>query len=273
MSSRQLPDRPSDRPPWPPWTSVAALVSGLLASLIAGGVVSLVAAAAGASTKDPPAWVNIVATVLLDVSLVGAAIAFAAMAARPTPAQFGLRPTRVLRAVALVVAGYVAFIVISDVWVALLDIRSKQHVIEDLGGDSGTAALLGAAFVTTVIAPMAEETIFRGYIFTALRGWLGVAGAAVVTGLLFGAIHVTSSPIGYLLPLAAFGVILCLVYWRTGSLYPCIALHALNNAIAFGTSEGWGWQIPVLVVGAWGLIALVLVPVSRIGGGRRPSTA
>jgi len=33
--------------------------------------------------------------------------------------------------------------------------------------------------------------------------------------------------------LVVLGVLLCLLYWRTGSLLPCIALHALNNGISF----------------------------------------
>ena len=37
-------------------------------------------------------------------------------------------------------------------------------------------------------------------------------------------------------PLAGLGFMFCLVYERTGSLYPVIALHALNNAIAFGVT-------------------------------------
>ena len=39
-----------------------------------------------------------------------------------------------------------------------------------------------------------------------------------------------------LLALAAFGMGLCLLYWRTGSIIPCMALHALNNSITFGVT-------------------------------------
>jgi membrane protease YdiL (CAAX protease family) len=44
---------------------------------------------------------------------------------------------------------------------------------------------------------------------------------------------------------------------RTGSLYPGIALHCLNNSLAFGVSQHWGWEIPVLFSCSLGLIALV----------------
>ncbi len=58
-----------------------------------------------------------------------------------------------------------------------------------------------------------------------------------------------------------FGVVLALLYWRTGSLWPPIGLHAINNSIAFGVSEDWTWQIPLLALGA---LALIFVPVRLI---------
>jgi hypothetical protein len=63
--------------------------------------------------------------------------------------------------------------------------------------------------------------------------------AALIDGVLFGVIHWDlSSADGLLIipPLAALGFMFCLVYERTGSLYPVIALHAFNNAIAFGVT-------------------------------------
>jgi membrane protease YdiL (CAAX protease family) len=72
-------------------------------------------------------------------------------------------------------------------------------------------------------------------------------------------------------PLAVFGFVLCLLYWRTGSLYPCITLHALNNSLAFGVSQHWTWQIPVLMVAALTLIAAVILPLGGVR--RRPRVA
>ena len=66
----------------------------------------------------------------------------------------------------------------------------------------------------------------------------------------FGLIHTGSSPVGYLVPLAFFGIGLCLLYQWTGSLYPSIALHALNNSIALGVNLDWSWQIPAMMVGS-----------------------
>ena len=58
-----------------------------------------------------------------------------------------------------------------------------------------------------------------------------------MTGILFGLAHLGSAPSQYLVPLGFLGFVLCLVRWRTGSLYPCMALHSANNALALGVNQ------------------------------------
>jgi membrane protease YdiL (CAAX protease family) len=113
---------------------------------------------------------------------------------------------------------------------------------------------------------MCEEFLFRGYIFTALRNWKGVWPAAVITGVLFGAVHAGSAPAADLVPLAGLGFGLCLLYRYTGSLYPCIAVHSLNNSIAFGGLEDWSLlAVVALMVSALALIALLVRALMRAG--------
>jgi membrane protease YdiL (CAAX protease family) len=58
-------------------------------------------------------------------------------------------------------------------------------------------------------------------------------------------------------------MILCLLYARTKSLYPSITLHAINNSIAFGTSQDWGWEIAPLLAASLTCIALAAYLVRR----------
>jgi membrane protease YdiL (CAAX protease family) len=116
-----------------------------------------------------------------------------------------------------------------------------------------------------VVAPVCEEILFRGYFFTALSNWRGWLPAAAITGLVFGGVHAGSAPIAYLVPLAVLGFGLCLLYRWTGSLYPCIAAHAVNNSLAFGELEGWGWQTPVLMLAALLTIGLLALALRRVG--------
>ena len=59
-------------------------------------------------------------------------------------------------------------------------------------------------------------------------------GARCSTGVVFGLGHAAGAAPIQLIALGAFGVGLCLLYWRTQSIIPCMALHALNNSITFG---------------------------------------
>ncbi len=198
----------------------------------------------------------------------GAAVYVAAKVARPAPWQFGLRGVRPRTFVAGVVLAFLAFSVFSLVYGAAVDVGAQEELPDELGADGSTLALVAAAFLVTVVAPIAEELFFRGYVFGALRRWRGMWVGAVLTGALFGAIHLGSAPdVLYLPLLGVFGVVLCLLYARTGSLYPCIVLHALNNCVAFaGTQDGWDWQVAVLLAGSMGAIALFALLVRRVGG-------
>jgi membrane protease YdiL (CAAX protease family) len=250
-------------PAWRPWSSVLALIAGLGGALVGGLVVYLIAAIAGADLTDPPAAVDISATFLQDGAFIGSAIVFASMVARPRPWHFGLRETRIGPAVGYVVVGYVTFILLAAGWSVALDLHEQDDVVDQLGAGSSTIALIAVSVLVCVVAPIAEEFFFRGYFFGALRNWRGVWPAAVITGVVFGAIHAGSAPVGFLVPLAVFGFMLCIVYDRTRSLYPCMALHCINNSIAFGVGEKWDWQIPIVLAGALAVITATMLMVRR----------
>jgi membrane protease YdiL (CAAX protease family) len=93
---------------------------------------------------------------------------------------------------------------------------------------------------------------------------VGTLLAAIATGIVFGLAHVGSAPAKYLVPLAFLGFVLCLVRWRTRSLYPCIALHSVNNSLALGINElHWAaGEIFALIAGSLLVIAAVTGPLS-----------
>jgi membrane protease YdiL (CAAX protease family) len=235
---------------WPVWTAPLALLSGLLLAALAGVVVDLPAAALGVkiTTSHVPPGIEIADTAVQDAAFVLAAVIFAQIGGRTVHAwQFGLRPTRFWRAVGLVAATLCAFLLFSLVWDLAFHVQ-KEKLLEKLGANDGTVLLLLSAGLTCVVAPICEELLFRGFIFTALRNWKGTWPAAVLTGLVFGAVH-------------GFG--LCLLYRRTGSLYPCTAAHSLNNSLAFGVLEEWDWQILVLAPAALAVIGLLGLVLTR----------
>ncbi|MEM1415758.1 MAG: CPBP family intramembrane glutamic endopeptidase [Myxococcota bacterium] len=89
---------------------------------------------------------------------------------------------------------------------------------------------LGIALAFVVVAPLVEEALFRGVIFPGLaENQLARARAAALgSAVLFAIVHVRPDAVAY-----AFvaGLILAYVRVRTGSLVPCVALHAANNAV------------------------------------------
>lgn len=264
----QPPERPEGapeaRPGWPAWTAPVALIAGFGVALFGYILVGGIATVAGADVDpDPPPWVNIVATVIQGAALIGAALFFARLTARPRARDFGLRRTAFWPGVGWMLAAWMSFFVFTVVWVAALGIDERDDLPSELGADESTLALVAVGLLVTVVAPIAEEFFFRGFFFNALRGWRGIWPAAILTGLVFGGIHGGSAPVGYLVPLAVFGVALCLLYVRTGSLFPCIGLHALNNSLAFGVSQDWGWEIPLVMLGANAIIFALLLPLAR----------
>jgi membrane protease YdiL (CAAX protease family) len=261
------PERPGSAPvanpipPWPGWTAPAALLAGFAAALVAALIIGAVGAIFGADIADPPASVSILSVIAQDACLIAAALFFARMVAVPRPAQFGLRPAPLKRSALLVVGGYVGFVILSYLWLSAIgQPDAKDTITESLGAKDSTVALIAVTFVVTVCAPLAEEFFFRGYFFGALRK-NGFWFAALLTGLAFGIVHVFGSPIAFIVPLALLGTALCFIREKTGSLYPGIALHCINNSVAMCSSEHWSWQVPLVFV----LAPLAIVALIRLG--------
>jgi uncharacterized protein len=264
------PPAPPALPGWPWWTAPLALVGALVLTAVASLVVDLPAVALGASitSSHTPPGLIIADTVVQDLAFVIASVYCARLGARAVRSwQFGLRRPTVGWGTAIVmVAGLViGFILLDAIWSEIVN-PGKEKLLEQLGTKESTGLLILSAGLTCVIAPICEEFLFRGYIFTALRGSTGTLSAALITGLLFGGVHATSAPAADLLPLGALGFGLCLLYRYTGSLYPGIAAHALNNSLAFAGLAGWQWwQGLTLIVAALAGIAAVVYVCKRAG--------
>lgn len=254
---------------WPVWSGFLVLLAALVLAAVGGLIVDIPAIVAGVklTAEHTPPGIEFADTVVQDIAFVFTAVLFAGMGARTARSwQFGYRSTAVRRAAWLTTLTIVAFLIFSVVWEAVLNVTEKDtKLLEALGTNETTVLLVLSALLTTVIAPICEETLFRGYIFGALSKWRGWLPAAVMTGILFGGVHVGSAPVEDLVPLGVLGFVLCLLYRRTGSIYPCIALHSLNNSLAFGELEGWGWWIPLLMVAALAAIWTIALLFRRVG--------
>jgi uncharacterized protein len=228
----ELPEGADPRPRWPWWYGVVAFVAALVGTFLVGAVVIGIASAAGVDVEDPPPGLNLALTAIQDALLVAAALVFASMTLKPRPWHFGLRRTRPWPALGWATLGFFVFLGFSVFYSAALGLDEEQTTLDDLGADESTFALVSGALLVIAIAPVVEEFFFRGFLYRTLRNSLPVWGAALAAGLVFGLIHLPSGPEA-VPSLTVLGVVFCLIYERTGSLYPVIALHAFNNMIAY----------------------------------------
>jgi len=255
---------------WSPWTAPAALIGGLVLAAVLGLIVDLPATllfGVSITQGHTPPGIELADTILQDIAFVLAAVYCAHIGGRVVRAwQFGLRPPGAgwKSAIGYIVLLTVVFLTLSAIWAAVFNPKPEE-LLDKLGANETTSLLVLSAALTCVLAPICEEFLFRGYVFTALRSWCGTWPAALLTGLIFGAIHFGSAPALDLVPLAGLGFGLCLLYRYSGSLYPCIAAHSLNNSLAFASLEGWGWQAPVLMIAALASIAALVLLAKRIG--------
>jgi len=267
------PQRPAPRPRgqagWRPWTAWTAILAGFGATIFGGMIVAIVAAASGGDFEDPSPGVNIGLTFFQNAALIGAALIFAYLAGAPRGRDFGLSRPDLGRAFGLLLVVWFGFYAVSAAWVAALSLDEEQTLPDELGIEGSTLNLALVIVLITMIAPLGEELFFRGYFFAALRNWKGWVPAAIITGVVFGAIHIGSAPIGFTVPLGFFGFGLCWLYQRTGSLYPCIALHALNNSVALGLTQKWGAaEIVPLMAGAVIVSLALAILLARVLDGK-----
>jgi len=105
---------------------------------------------------------------------------------------------------------------------------------------SGPAALALTVFVVVVLAPVFEETFFRGLLYPTLRNRLGVWGAVLLNGLIFGVLHF--QPL-YMLSLSLVGAILAYLYEKTESIVASMLAHGLYNALVVLISLLLRWNL------------------------------
>jgi len=107
-------------------------------------------------------------------------------------------------------------------------VQSLLYAIATQSNPQTTFPLVYAALnvmTVVVIAPIAEEFIFRGVLFQCWAAQWGVRPALLASSLVFGVLH--TNVIG----LSMFGVVMGLLYIKTRTLIVPMACHALNNAL------------------------------------------
>ncbi len=164
---------------------------------------------------------------------------------RTTTSELGVPDLPAWMDIFLTIPAYVVYIIGSGLLLAVvvyllpgLDLQQSQQLPFE-------QTMLGAqwqyvlAFMTLVVfAPIAEEVLFRGYLYGKLRKSAPVWLAIAVTSLAFGAAHLWGGSGGALQWAVAFdtlalSIVLCLLREHTGAIWASVFVHALKNGIAF----------------------------------------
>jgi sodium transport system permease protein len=98
-----------------------------------------------------------------------------------------------------------------------------------LGTTIGSLSLTSAIMVIAVLPAVFEEAVFRGAIFSSLEKKYSKAGLSVITGILFGIMHLN---IFNLFETSILGVLFGIITIYSGSILPAVAAHFVNNAFS-----------------------------------------
>ncbi|MGH2958317.1 MAG: lysostaphin resistance A-like protein [Solirubrobacterales bacterium] len=176
----------------------------------------------------------VLASAVSQLFFIGTAVFVARLSGSFRWRDLGLVRAPFWKSLGLMAAVMGSYLVILGIYNQLVRL-APDDAPEKLGANSGDLNMLFFALLVAVLAPIAEEIFFRGLIFRALLNAMSLWPAAILSGLLFGALHIDSLSSDRLLqvvPLAVLGISFALLYSWTGTLYSTIALHATNNAIA-----------------------------------------
>lgn len=160
------------------------------------------------------------------------ALIFAAAFLNAKGRQIGLGVPTTGTQLALGIAAGLGLVLLADIVTAGQSKVVGPHpeaVAEILKTHKGAMSFVFDFASVGLIAPFAEELLFRGVIFAGLAQRLPLGWAAAISGIIFGAAHLDPWSI---VPLAIVGTGLALLYRRTGSLWPNVIAHATFNTFS-----------------------------------------
>jgi membrane protease YdiL (CAAX protease family) len=226
-----VPPRPDLRATWRPIEAIPVFVIAVFGGVVLGLPATVVIGSCSARF--------IVVTLAGELAFLGAVLLWVRYVNRGPLEALGLprqplgdATAGVLTGAALVVIGTLALALARAAATSILGHAppSAQQVQSCVHGP----ALAFLAPVVILAAPLGEEAFFRGFLYKSLRNRLSVWPAAVVSALVFGAVHYAGPGFLVLIPgLFLVGIGLALVYERRQSLLASAAAHATFNLVGY----------------------------------------
>jgi len=152
-----------------------------------------------------------------------------------TKVDIGLMRLPTWMDILLAPAGFIVYFLASMVFLYVctlvfpwLNLNQAQET--GFGGTFHNYELLLAFFTLVILAPFAEEVLFRGYLYGKLRQHVPVWGAILLTSALFGIIHGQWN-VG--IDVFMLSIVMCFLREITGSIWAGMLVHMIKNGIAF----------------------------------------
>ena len=222
--SRQAEPTPCPYSNWGPWAAVLGVVFALGTGIVLGIPFAVIGQEDGELTTFGNVGLQLATALGFLLAPIAIASQRGAATLREILARLGVRRFD-LSALKWMAAAIGAYLLFAFLYVLVVGEPEQEDIAEAFGPVPVQVLLI------VIAAPLSEEICFRGMLYGGLREKLPRYVAALIAGLLFGALHALTG-LSAVPPLIAFGFILCLLYEKTGSIVPGILLHMLNNSVA-----------------------------------------
>jgi membrane protease YdiL (CAAX protease family) len=246
MEPTAAPHRPDRSAPGAAgWTPASTVVAAVVALALA--LAGRMALGDGREPRLAPTMLVIVLTLVP----IGVIVVLARGHGIVSAPDFGLRRPPLLRATVLIAVIGLTLFAVTALLVALVGFGDEApNYTLARAAVHGTPNALLVIVLVAVASPLGEEFLFRGFLYRALVNWRGPLLAAFISTGVFAAFHIGWVPPAVLGLSVVFGLGMCLLYHRTGSLYPALGFHALLNASSIGTVPAWDWPLPLTMAAA-----------------------
>ena len=132
------------------------------------------------------------------------------------------------------IVGYIAvlpllfsILILTSVVTNMIKYVPKEQVVVELFMRQNNPVFLAYTSLFAAIAgPIVEELFFRGFMYSAVKKYVGISWAALITASLFAALH--AHAVGFL-PIMVLGILLAYLYEKTGTLVSSVTVHIMHN--------------------------------------------
>jgi hypothetical protein len=239
MQQLKAPDEARWPKVWPRESFRAGPTALLILSIVGAGTIVLllsiawfVSAHQSSGTRvNVPIVPAMVIQLILEAAIVAILLVGLPIVSRLSLRQLGFTPISP-GAVGTAVVGAIVMAIVVNGGASLVETlthqQHQQQVVEMFKAVKNPAVMVFFGVFAITLAPIAEEIVFRVFIFNVGLRYGGFWLGAVVSGVLFGLAH---GDLFVLAPLALGGLVLCYVYYRTRNAYASMITHGLFNSI------------------------------------------